>query len=121
MTVNEISFFTPLLAIVFGLLSFAWPCCLPLLPAYLGMIAGSSGTAGAADFRRGVLLWNGLGFVAGLAADHALGWERRREAPEPHGAPVMRLTTRHRRSRSPTLAPHAPAPWTISTRMACRW
>ena len=74
MTVNEISFFTPLLAIGFGLLSFASPCCLPLLPAYLGMIAGSSGTARMADARRSTLLWNGLGFVAGLAADRAVGW-----------------------------------------------
>src|SRR5207244_2851584 len=58
--------------IVFGLLSFASPCCLPLLPAYLGMIAGSSGTVGAADVRRGALLWNGLGFVAGLSLVFAL-------------------------------------------------
>ncbi|TME27313.1 MAG: cytochrome c biogenesis protein CcdA [Chloroflexi bacterium] len=72
MTVNEISFFTPLLAIGFGLLSFASPCCLPLLPAYLGMIAGSSGTARMADARRSTLLWNGLGFVAGLSLVFAL-------------------------------------------------
>jgi len=72
MTVTEISFFTPLLAIVFGLLSFASPCCLPLLPAYLGMIAGSSGSVGTAGVRRGTLLWNGLGFVAGLSLVFAL-------------------------------------------------
>ena len=72
MSLNEISFFTPLLAVVFGLLSFASPCCLPLLPAYLGMIAGSSGTVGAADLRRGALLWNGLGFVTGLSLVFAL-------------------------------------------------
>jgi cytochrome c-type biogenesis protein len=52
MTTNEISFFTPLLAIVFGLLSFASPCCLPLLPAYVGMIAGSSGSVGTAGAGR---------------------------------------------------------------------
>src|SRR5918911_2903748 len=67
MTVNEISFFTPLLAVVFGLLSFASPCCLPLLPAYLGLLAGSSTTAGAAGGGRRRLLRNGLGFVAGLS------------------------------------------------------
>ena len=73
MTVNEISCLTPLLAIVFGLLSFASPCCLPLLPAYLGMIAGSSGAAGAAGgVGRRRLLWNGLGFVAGLSLVFAL-------------------------------------------------
>src|SRR2546427_5567515 len=72
MTVNEISFFTPLLAVVFGVLSFASPCCLPLLPAYLGMIAGSSGSVGAARARRAALLWNGLGFVTGLSLVFAL-------------------------------------------------
>jgi cytochrome c-type biogenesis protein len=72
MTVNEISFFTPLLAVVFGLLSFASPCCLPLLPAYLGLLAGSSTTAGAAGVGRRRLLRNGLGFVAGLSLVFAL-------------------------------------------------
>jgi cytochrome c-type biogenesis protein len=72
MTVNEVSFFTPLLAILFGLLSFASPCCLPLLPAYLGMIAGSTGTTTTAGVRRDALLWNGLGFVAGLSLVFAL-------------------------------------------------
>jgi cytochrome c-type biogenesis protein len=72
MTVTEISLFTPLLAVVFGLLSFASPCCLPLLPAYLGMIAGSSGRVEAAGVRRGTLLWNGFGFVVGLSLVFAL-------------------------------------------------
>ena len=72
MTVNEISLFTPLLAVVFGLLSFASPCCLPLLPAYLGIIAGSSGTAGATSLGRGVLLRNGIAFVVGLSLVFAL-------------------------------------------------
>jgi cytochrome c-type biogenesis protein len=72
MSVNEISLLTPLLAIVFGLLSFASPCCLPLLPAYLGVIAGSSAAVDTpGDGRRG-LLWNGLGFVAGLSLVFAL-------------------------------------------------
>lgn len=72
MTVNEISLFTPLLAVIFGLLSFASPCCLPLLPAYVGMIAGSSATGGAAGSGGRGPLWNGLGFVAGLSLVFAL-------------------------------------------------
>jgi len=72
MTVNEISIATPLLAILFGLLSFASPCCLPLLPAYLGLLAGSSGRVAGADVRRRILFRNGLAFVAGLSLIFAL-------------------------------------------------
>jgi len=63
---TELSLFTPLLAVAFGLLSFVSPCCLPLLPAYLGMIAGSAGTVDQ-PARHSQLLWNGLAFVTGLA------------------------------------------------------
>src|SRR5438309_1700208 len=81
MNTGELSLFTPLIALGFGLLSFVSPCCLPLLPAYLGMIAGSAGT-GRQSERRWHLLWNGLAFVAGLslvfaflgASASALGW-----------------------------------------------
>jgi cytochrome c-type biogenesis protein len=68
---GEFSLFTPLLALGFGLLSFLSPCCLPLLPAYLGMIAGSAGAA-RGDRGRWTLLWNGLAFVAGLSIVFAL-------------------------------------------------
>ncbi len=76
-TVNagEVSLFTPLLAIGFGLLSFLSPYWLPLLPAYLGMIAGSAGTARDSASRWG-LLWNGLAFVAGLSVGFAI-WAQR--------------------------------------------
>src|SRR5216683_6673202 len=63
---GEFSLLSPLLALGFGLLSFLSPCCLPLLPAYLGMIAGSAGAARSGS-GRGTLLWNGLAFVAGLS------------------------------------------------------
>ena len=66
MNTGEFSLFTPLLALGFGLLSFLSPCCLPLLPAYLGMIAGSAGSAREGQ-GRWPLLWNGLAFVAGLS------------------------------------------------------
>lgn len=68
---TEISLVTPLLAVGFGLLSFVSPCCLPLLPAYLGMIAGSAGSTAVAG-RRWALLQNGLGFVLGLSLVFAL-------------------------------------------------
>lgn len=71
MSGGEISLFTPLLAIGFGLLSFVSPCCLPLLPAYLGMIAGSATSADRSS-GRWRLWWNGLAFVAGLALTFAL-------------------------------------------------
>src|SRR5205814_645944 len=68
---TELSLFTPLLAVGFGLLSFVSPCCLPLLPAYLGMIAGSAGGVDQAA-RRSRLWWNGVAFVAGLALVFAI-------------------------------------------------
>src|SRR5216683_2587269 len=68
---GEFSLLTPLLALGFGLLSFLSPCCLPLLPAYLGMIAGSAGSAREGK-GRWPLLWHGLAFVAGLSLVFAL-------------------------------------------------
>lgn len=66
MSVGQLSPLTPLLAVGFGLLSFVSPCCLPLLPAYVGMIAGSA-TAADRSARQLSLWWNGLAFVAGLS------------------------------------------------------
>jgi cytochrome c-type biogenesis protein len=71
MNASEMSLLTPLLAIGFGLLSFVSPCCLPLLPAYLGMIAGSAGAQRIA-VARWRLLWNGVAFVAGLSIVFAI-------------------------------------------------
>ena len=71
MAASEISLVTPVLAIGFGLLSFVSPCCLPLLPAYLGIIAGSAGTQRTAGAEWG-LLRNGLAFVAGLSIVFAI-------------------------------------------------
>src|SRR6266852_5418072 len=71
MNAGEFSLLTPLLALGFGLRSFLSPCCLPLLPAYLGMIAGSAGSAREGE-GRWPLLWNGLAFVAGLSVVFAV-------------------------------------------------
>lgn len=66
--VGTLTLLTPLLAVGFGLLSFVSPCCLPLLPGYLGLIAGrASDTTGDGPARRWVLWWHGAAFVAGLA------------------------------------------------------
>lgn len=46
-----------------GLLTFASPCVLPLLPLYLGVLAGASG-AGAPNPSR--VRWAGIGFSLGL-------------------------------------------------------
>ncbi|MHB8644475.1 MAG: cytochrome c biogenesis CcdA family protein [Thermomicrobiales bacterium] len=55
-----------ILAFVGGLLSFGSPCCLPLVPGYLGHLAGISVEPGAATTRRGII-GHGIAFVLGFA------------------------------------------------------
>ncbi len=55
-----------LLAFAGGLLSFVSPCVLPLVPGYLGYLAGTSVNPGESPTRRG-LLSHGLAFVLGFA------------------------------------------------------
>ncbi len=50
-----------LVAFLAGVVSFASPCCLPLVPAYVGYMVGATD---AADRRRSLL--HGLAFVAGF-------------------------------------------------------
>lgn len=52
-----------------GVVSFASPCCLPLVPAYLGYMVGATG---AADRRRSLL--HGLAFVAGFTVVFVAFW-----------------------------------------------
>lgn len=52
-----------LVAFLGGVVSFASPCCLPLVPAYVGYMVG---TTGEADRRRSLL--HGLAFVIGFTA-----------------------------------------------------
>lgn len=54
------------LAFIGGLLSFASPCCLPLIPGYLGHLASTTVTPGIAPTRRAVL-GHGIAFVLGFA------------------------------------------------------
>jgi cytochrome c-type biogenesis protein len=55
-----------LMAFVAGVVSFASPCCLPLVPAYVGYIVGAGEQAGVAQ-RRAALVQS-LFFVVGFSA-----------------------------------------------------
>lgn len=55
------------LAFIGGLLSFVSPCVLPLVPGYIGHLAGTSVTPGQAPGRRS-LIAHGLAFVLGFSA-----------------------------------------------------
>ncbi len=54
------------LALLAGLVSFASPCVLPLVPGYLGYVGGLAGTGGTADRRR--LLLGVLLFILGFSS-----------------------------------------------------
>ncbi len=55
------------LALLAGLVSFASPCVLPLVPGYLGYIGGMAEAKGGSATRRRLLLGTAL-FVLGFAA-----------------------------------------------------
>ncbi len=54
------------LAFIGGLLSFASPCCLPLIPGYLGHLAGIAVAPERSSPRRGVLL-HAMAFILGFS------------------------------------------------------
>jgi cytochrome c-type biogenesis protein len=56
-------------AFMAGVVSFASPCCLPLVPAYVGYMVGATG---AADRRRS--LFHGLAFVTGFTLIFVAFW-----------------------------------------------
>jgi cytochrome c-type biogenesis protein len=58
-----------LVAFLGGVVSFASPCCLPLVPAYVGYMVGTTGTA---DRRRS--LFHGLAFVTGFTLVFVAFW-----------------------------------------------
>jgi cytochrome c-type biogenesis protein len=60
-----------LIAFAAGMLSFASPCCLPLVPAYLGYMAGTAG--GETPSRRRSFL-HGLAFCTGFTAVFVAFW-----------------------------------------------
>ncbi len=59
-----------LVAFIGGVVSFASPCCLPLMPAYVGYMVGAG--TGAADRR--LSLFHGLAFVAGFTIVFVAFW-----------------------------------------------
>jgi cytochrome c-type biogenesis protein len=66
----ELNFFSLGAALVAGLFSFASPCCLPLVPAYLSYITGVSIEEFSSEQlvgRRGQILSSAVAFVVGLA------------------------------------------------------
>jgi len=60
-----------LVAFLGGVVSFASPCCLPLVPAYLGYMVGTS--AGGPHARR-TSLFHGLAFTAGFSVVFIAFW-----------------------------------------------
>lgn len=60
-----------LVAFVGGILSFASPCCLPLVPAYVGYMVGTA-TEGPGARRR--TLFHGLAFVTGFSLVFVAFW-----------------------------------------------
>lgn len=64
-----------LVALVTGVVSFASPCVLPLVPGYLSYVTGLSGTdlAETGGRRRGRVLAGSLLFVAGFAVPFTIG------------------------------------------------
>ena len=60
-----------LVAFVGGILSFASPCCLPLVPAYVGYMVGTA-TEGPGTRRR--TLFHGLAFVTGFTIVFVAFW-----------------------------------------------
>jgi len=58
-----------LVAFLGGVVSFASPCCLPLVPAYIGYMVGATG---ASDRRRS--LFHGLAFVTGFTLVFVAFW-----------------------------------------------
>ncbi|HLO35610.1 MAG TPA: cytochrome c biogenesis protein CcdA, partial [Candidatus Deferrimicrobium sp.] len=61
-----------LVAFVAGIVSFASPCCLPLVPAYVGYMVGTDTEAGAA--RRRAAFRQALAFVVGFSAVFITLW-----------------------------------------------
>ncbi len=103
-------------AFLAGVVSFASPCCLPLVPAYIGYMVGATGEA---DRRRSfihglafvggftlvfVTLWVSIGLVGYALADYAqVPAPDRRDRPD-----RLRPPGRRRDQRSRPLARHAP-------------
>lgn len=54
------------IAFIAGVIAFISPCCLPLVPAYIGHLAGVTVEAGAVEQQRGAAFRHSLAFVLGF-------------------------------------------------------
>jgi cytochrome c-type biogenesis protein len=62
------------LAFLAGIVSFASPCCLPLVPAYVGYMMGAAPEGMADRERRAIALRQSLAFVAGFSVVFIALW-----------------------------------------------
>jgi cytochrome c-type biogenesis protein len=62
------------LAFLAGIVSFASPCCLPLVPAYVGYMVGTAPESLSDRERRGVAFRQSLAFVVGFSAVFVALW-----------------------------------------------
>jgi cytochrome c-type biogenesis protein len=74
MEITGLSLLSAAVAFGAGVLSFLSPCVLPLVPAYLGHLAGASLSPGAPAVRRGTTLSHALAFVLGFTTVFVLFW-----------------------------------------------
>jgi len=72
--VDSLSLLSALLAFGAGVLSFLSPCVLPLVPAYIGHLAGASISPGAPTVQRATTLSHALAFVLGFTTVFVLFW-----------------------------------------------
>jgi cytochrome c-type biogenesis protein len=63
-----------LIAFVGGIVSFASPCCLPLVPAYVGYMVGTDTGLGSDAARRRAAFYQALAFVIGFSAVFVALW-----------------------------------------------
>lgn len=74
MEITGLSLVTAVVAFGAGLLSFLSPCVLPLVPAYLGHLAGASLSPGAPSVSRWTTLSHAMAFVLGFTTVFVLFW-----------------------------------------------
>ena len=62
------------IAFLAGIVSFASPCCLPLVPAYVGYMVGTEDGSASPAARRRLTLFQALAFVLGFSAVFVALW-----------------------------------------------
>ena len=74
MEITGLTLVTAVLAFGAGILSFLSPCVLPLVPAYVGHLAGASLSPGAPSINRATTLTHAVAFVLGFTTVFVLFW-----------------------------------------------